>query len=74
VQACCILQPTMGFIGLPRPGTTCLSSPLRFPSDAHPPELFPSEKRGLRHRIPMPPCRSSATPTRLRGLLPLGNP
>jgi hypothetical protein len=59
---------------LPRPGTACLPSPPRFPTDACPPELFPSEKRGPRHRAPMPPCRSSATPTRLRGLVPLGNP
>lgn len=49
------------------------SSP-RFLSDACPPEPFPSEKRTSRHRKVMPPCRSPATPARLRGLDPLGNP
>jgi len=57
-----------------RTGTACLRSPPRFPSDARPSELFPSEKRFPRHRESLPPCRSPATPLRLRGLLPLGNP
>jgi len=73
-RACCVPHPTLRFIGLPRPGTACLRSPPRFPTDACPPELFPSEKRSPRHRESLPPCRSSATPTRLRGLVPLGNP
>jgi hypothetical protein len=46
----------------------------RFPTDACPSELLPSEKRFSRHRESMPPCRSTATPLRLRGLVPLGNP
>jgi hypothetical protein len=50
------------------------ASPPRFLADARPPELFPSEKRTSRHRKVMPPCRGPATPARLRGLDPLGNP
>jgi len=73
-RACCVPHPTLRFIGLPRPSDACLRPPPRFPTDACPPELFPSEKRRSRHREAMPPCRSSATPTRLRGLHPLGNP
>jgi len=73
-RACCVPHPTLRFIGFPRPGDACLRPPPRFPTDACPPELFPSEKRSSRHREALPPCRSSATPTRLRGLLPLGNP
>lgn len=73
-RACCVPHPTLRFIGLPRTGAACLRPPPRFPTDACPPELFPSEKRSMRHRMTLPPCRSSATPTRLRGLAPLGNP
>lgn len=46
----------------------------RFPTDACPSELLPPEKRFSRHRESLPPCRSTATPLRLRGLVPLGNP
>lgn len=73
-RACCIPHPTLRFIGFPRTSDACLRPPPRFPSDACPPELFPSEKRSPRHREALPPCRSSATPIRLRGLVPLGNP
>jgi len=73
-RACCVPHPTLRFIGLPRPGAACLRRPPRFPTDACPSELFPSEKRSTRHREALPPCRSPATPARLRGLLPLGNP
>jgi hypothetical protein len=74
LRACCVPHPTLRFIGLPRPGDACLRPPPRFPSDARPPELFPSEKRSTHHHVALPPCRSSAAPTRLRGLVPLGNP
>lgn len=73
-RACCIPQPIVRFIGFPRPGVACLRSPPRFPTDACPSELFPSEKRSPRHREALPPCRSPATPARLRGLVPLGSP
>ena len=73
-RACCIPHPILRFIGLPRSSAACLRSPPRFPSDAHPPELFPSEELSPRHREALPPCRSPATPARLRGLVPLGSP
>jgi hypothetical protein len=73
-RACCIPHPILRFIGFPRSGAACLRSPLRFPSDACPPELFPSEELSPRHREALPPCRSPATPARLRGLVPLGSP
>jgi len=73
-RACCIPHPILRFIGFPRPGVACLRSPPRFPTDACPPEPFPSEKRPPRHREALPPCRSPATPARLRGLVPLGSP
>lgn len=73
-RACCVPHPTLRFTGFPRTGDACLRPPPRFPTDARPPERFPSEKRSSRRREALPPCRSSATPTRLRGLVPLGNP
>jgi hypothetical protein len=74
-RACCIPQPTLGFTGLPHLATACPRSDRRFPSGACPSELFPPEKRGPRHRGPLPPCRWPETrPARLRGLPPLGNP
>jgi hypothetical protein len=59
---------------LPRSSAACLRRPQRFPTDACPSELLPPEKRFSRHRESLPPCRSTATPLRLRGLVPLGNP
>jgi hypothetical protein len=43
-----------------RSSVACLRSPQRFPTDACPPELLPSEKRCPRRREPLPPCRSPA--------------
>ncbi len=73
-RACCVPHPTLRFTGFPRTDDACLRPPPRFPTSACPPELFPSEERSPRHREALPPCRSPATPARLRGLVPLGNP
>jgi hypothetical protein len=59
---------------LPRHIAACLRRSQRIPTDACPSELLPPEKRSSRHREPLPPCRSTATPLRLRGLVTLGNP
>lgn len=73
-RACCIPHPTLRFAGFPRTRVACLRSRPRVLTGAYPPELFPSEKRSPRHREALPPCRSPASPARLRGLVPLGSP
>lgn len=57
-QACCILLPTLGFIGFPRAARRARRGFLAFPPMPVPSRAFPSSSsRAARRREAVPPCR-----------------